>query len=254
MFKSGYNSPVIFLETASSTGDVVRQLAGEGKLAGEGAVMAGFQTAGRGQAGAFWESEAGKNLTCSILYYPRLPARRAFVIAEMAALSVKGILDRHVRHIAVKWPNDVYWKDRKICGILIENDFRDGRVIRSIVGFGLNLNQTLFFSNAPNPVSLSQITGMQYRPEEMLEQLRSEFHRYVQQLETEGTKRIHATYERVLYRRDGFHLWKDETGRFEARLREIEPTGRLILERRDGTISLYAFKEIEFVTRLNADH
>jgi BirA family biotin operon repressor/biotin-[acetyl-CoA-carboxylase] ligase len=239
--------PAICLETTDSTNREIRTRADAGELMNESAVMSGFQTAGRGQSGTNWESEAGRNLTCSLLYYPaRLPAAQSFVIAGMAALSIKRILDRHVSAVTVKWPNDIYWMSRKIAGILIENDLDGNRISRSIIGIGLNLNQTLFRGDAPNPVSLSQITGLGYGPEEMLKQLRVEFHQFVELLESDGQDRIHREYVAAQYRNDGFYPCEDAGGRFEARLRDIERSGHLLLERRDGTLSRYTFKEVRY--------
>ncbi|MDR2042042.1 MAG: biotin--[acetyl-CoA-carboxylase] ligase [Tannerella sp.] len=240
--------PVIYLEETDSTNREIRTRAEAGELMNESALMAAFQTAGRGQAGSSWESEAGRNLLCSLLYCPvGLPAAQSFVLAEMAALSVKHILDRHVLAVTVKWPNDIYWHSRKIGGILIENEFDGNRVTRSIIGIGLNLNQEIFRSDAPNPTSLSQITGLRYAPQEMLEALRVEFHRLAGRLESDGQERIHREYMEAQYRNDGFYPYKDTGGRFEARLRAIEPSGHLLLERRDGAVSRYAFREVRYL-------
>jgi BirA family biotin operon repressor/biotin-[acetyl-CoA-carboxylase] ligase len=240
--------PEIYLETTDSTNRAMRTRADAGELVNESAVRCGFQTAGRGQSGTGWESEADRNLTCSLLYYPaRLPAAQFFVIAGMAALSVRRILDRHVLAVTVKWPNDIYWMSRKIGGILIENDLEGDRISRSIIGIGLNLNQTLFRGDAPNPVSLSQITGQGYDPEAMLQQLRVEFHQFVERLESDGPEKIHREYVEAQYRNRGFYPYEDTGGRFEARLRDIERSGHLLLERRDGALSRYAFKEVRYL-------
>ncbi|MDR2764579.1 MAG: biotin--[acetyl-CoA-carboxylase] ligase [Tannerella sp.] len=239
--------PVIYLEETDSTNREMRTRAA-GELTSESVVMAGFQTAGRGQSGASWESEAGRNLTCSLLYCPvQLSAAQSFVLAEMAALSVKHILDRHVLAVTVKWPNDLYWMSGKVGGILIENEIDGDRITRSIIGIGLNLNQKSFHSDAPNPLSLSQITGLRYDPKDMLKQLRVEFHQLVELLESDGQEKIHREYVKAQYRKNGFYLYEDAGGRFEARLREIEPSGHLLLERRDGAVSRYAFKEVRHV-------
>jgi BirA family biotin operon repressor/biotin-[acetyl-CoA-carboxylase] ligase len=239
---------VMYLDETASTNREMQALADAGALADESVLMAGFQTAGRGQTGNVWESEAGKNLTCSILFYPaRLPAGQSFAIAEIAALSVKRALDRLIPGVTVKWPNDVYWSDLKICGILIENVLMENRITRSVIGIGLNLNQTVFRSDAPNPVSLAQITGCLYDPAEILAQLRAVSHRFFRQLATEGPENIHREYTGALYRREGFYAYEDAGGRFEARIRDIEPSGHLILERKDGGQSRYAFKEVRYV-------
>ncbi|MDR1675043.1 MAG: biotin--[acetyl-CoA-carboxylase] ligase [Tannerella sp.] len=240
--------PVIYLEETDSTNLELHRRAEAGELINESAVMAGFQTAGHGQSGTGWESEAGRNLTCSLLYAPvLLPAAQSFVVAQMAALSVKRILDRHVLAVAVKWPNDIYWMSDKIGGILIENEIDGNKIARSIIGIGLNLNQQIFRSDAPNPISLSQITGLGYNPKDMLKQLRVEFHQLVGLLESGGQEQIQREYVEAQYRNDGFYPYEDADGRFEAWIRDVESSGHLVLERRNGAVSRYAFKEVHYV-------
>ena len=126
-------------------------------------VTARFQTSGKGQRGNSWESEAGQNLLFSTVLYPRfVEARRQFVLSQIVSLAVKEELDTYTEGISIKWPNDIYWHEKKICGMLIENVLEGNRIGRCIPGIGINLNQTIFRSPAPNPVSLKQITGRDY--------------------------------------------------------------------------------------------
>ncbi|MDR1746574.1 MAG: biotin--[acetyl-CoA-carboxylase] ligase [Tannerella sp.] len=239
---------LICLDETDSTNRYLQTLSQTESLANETVVVAGFQTTGKGQPGHFWESEANKNLTYSILYYPtRLPANQPFVISELAALSVKQTLDNYATDITVKWPNDIYWKDLKICGILIENELTEGWLNRSIIGIGLNLNQRIFQGDAPNPVSLIQITGVACDRMAILDRLRDAFHRLHIRLETEGMTAIHREYVSALYRRDGFHLFRDAEGIFKAKIAQVDLSGHLKLERSDGRFSHYAFKEVAFI-------
>lgn len=239
---------LIYLPETDSTNRYLQTLLASENLADETLVWTDFQTAGRGQLGNSWESEGGKNLMFSLLFYPnRLSANQLFVIAELAALCVKRVLDKIVSGITVKWPNDIYWCDRKIAGILIENTLSGGFISRSIIGVGLNINQEQFCSDAPNPVSLKQITGTTYDRMNLLEQLRLSFHALREQLEAEGLEVIHREYLQVLYRREGFHLFHDANGTFEACIRHVELSGHLSLERVDKTISRYAFKEVTYL-------
>jgi BirA family biotin operon repressor/biotin-[acetyl-CoA-carboxylase] ligase len=236
----------IRLPETASTSRYLEQLADAGGVADETLVVADFQTAGRGQAGNSWESEAGRNLTFSLLLYPEnLHAGRSFLIAELAALSVRHLLGRYIRDVTVKWPNDVYWRDRKICGILIENVLSGNRIARSVIGIGLNVNQETFLSDAPVPVSLRQITGHTYDRMQLLDEFRAGFHRLRQRLESETRDGgIHREYLSALYRREGYFPYRDGQGCFEARIHHVEPSGHLILARKDGTRSRYAFKEV----------
>jgi BirA family biotin operon repressor/biotin-[acetyl-CoA-carboxylase] ligase len=215
----------------------------------EGCIVATHtQTAGRGQIGNCWEAEPGKNLTFSVLLYPQvIPANMQFLISQITALSVKELLDQYTTNITVKWPNDVYWNERKICGMLIENDLMGREIYCSIIGIGLNINQTLFQSDALNPISLSQITGESYDLEALLLQFRSIFfYRYLELLKGEF-KAIRTTYREALYRGKGFHQYQDEASVFEAEIADIESTGHLLLRLRNGQLMRYAFKEVKCV-------
>ena len=144
----------------------------------------------------------------------------------------------------MKWPNDIYWKDRKICGMLIENDLSGQLLYCSIIGIGLNLNQSLFRSNAPNPISLTQITGKKYDREEVLNRFLRIFFQYYCLLLQEKEEEVRTAFMQALYHGEGYHRYRDGQGQFEARIQAIEPTGHLILQLRDGEQRRYAFKEV----------
>ena len=236
---------IIHLAETESTNQSLRILLSDGNLPNNSILWADYQTKGRGQAGNSWESEPGMNLLCSILFYPELlPANQFFVIAELAALSVKHTLDRYTSDISIKWPNDIYWKDKKISGILIENELSGALIARSIIGIGINLNQSGFKSEASNPVSLNLITGYTYDRKEILDQLHTEFKLLAQELKDNGVESLHPKYCAALYHREGFYSYQDVAGCFEARIHAIELSGHLILERKDGKTSRYAFKEV----------
>lgn len=239
---------LIRLEETCSTNSYLRDLLRQERLPEGSVVTVDFQTAGRGQIGNTWESEAGKNLTFSVVIYPEvIPANRQFLISQIAALSVKETLDAYTDGITVKWPNDVYWHDRKICGMLIENDLSGKYIYQSILGIGINVNQTLFRSDAPNPVSLAQITGKEYDRDEVLSRFLSIFYtRYLSLLQDE-TEAVCRDYRRALYRGDGFYAYQDAGGRFDACIEAIEPTGHLVLRLRSGELRRYAFKEVSVV-------
>ena len=179
MNKENETPQILWLKETDSTNNHLRRLLDKEQLPEGSLVVTDFQTAGKGQVGNSWESEAGMNLMFSILLYPDfIPANRQFLISQIASLSVKETLDAYTDFIQVKWPNDIYWKDRKICGMLIENDLSGQLLYCSIIGIGLNLNQSLFRSNAPNPISLTQITGKKYDREEVLNRFLRIFFQY----------------------------------------------------------------------------
>lgn len=245
MNKENETPQILWLKETDSTNNHLRRLLDKEQLPEGSLVVTDFQTAGKGQVGNSWESEAGMNLMFSILLYPDfIPANRQFLISQIASLSVKETLDAYTDFIQVKWPNDIYWKDRKICGMLIENDLSGQLLYCSIIGIGLNLNQSLFRSNAPNPISLTQITGKKYDREEVLNRFLRIFFQYYCLLLQEKEEEVRTAYMQALYHGEGYHRYRDEQGQFEARIQAIEPTGHLILQLRDGEQRRYAFKEV----------
>ncbi|MDR0796333.1 MAG: biotin--[acetyl-CoA-carboxylase] ligase [Tannerella sp.] len=237
--------PIFHLPETESTNQSLRLWANTRDLPDLSMLWTDYQTCGRGQTGNAWESEPGMNLLCSILFYPaHLPANQSFAISEIASLSVKYTLDPYVSGLTIKWPNDIYYQHKKICGILIENDLSEGIVSRSVIGLGINLNQKAFNNEAPNAVSLAMITGMIYDREELYNQLHTNFKRLSDELNDTGIDSIHQKYIASLYRRDGFHAYQDLSGCFEARIHDIEPSGHIILQRRNHTLSRYGFKEV----------
>lgn len=239
---------IIHLPEARSTNSSLREWLALERLPEGSVLVADNQVAGRGQIGNSWESEPGKNLTFSLVLYPDcLPANQQFFISEIASLSVKETLDAYVGDVSVKWPNDIYWKDRKICGMLIENDLAGFYLYSSIIGIGINVNQADFRSKAPNPVSLRQITGKEYDKEEILGHFLSLFYDYYLALLQEQYGLIRERYRSALYRSAGYHPYRDEQGAFEARIHHIEPTGHLVLQLRDGSLRRYAFKEVSYL-------
>ncbi len=236
---------VIHLAEVVSTNLVIREyIQGEGLPEGS-VVWADYQTGGRGQAGNYWESEPRKNLTFSIVLYPNvILAREQFLISQITALSVKKTLDKYVGDIRIKWPNDIYWRDKKICGMLIENDLSGSFIYCSIIGIGININQEVFLSNAPNPVSLLQAAGRKYHREEVLDTFLSAFYAYYLLLLQEQAEQIRSAYRASLYRGDDYYPYQDAQGIFEAFIHDIEPTGHLLLRLRSGEIRRYAFKEV----------
>ena len=245
MNKENETPQILWLKETDSTNNHLRRLLDKEQLPEGSLVVTDFQAAGKGQVGNSWESEAGMNLMFSILLYPDfIPANRQFLISQIASLSVKETLDAYTDFIQVKWPNDIYWKDRKICGMLIENDLSGQLLYCSIIGIGLNLNQSLFRSNAPNPISLTQITGKKYDREEVLNRFLRIFFQYYCLLLQEKEEEVRTAYMQALYHGEGYHRYRDGQGQFEARIQAIEPTGHLILQLRDGEQRRYAFKEV----------
>lgn len=212
-------------------------------------VSAREQTAGRGQRGNSWEAEPGMNLTFSVMLRPQAIAPdRQFAISRAVSLAIVDTLRRHLPDpgvIAVKWPNDIYVNDMKICGILIENALSSERIIRCIAGIGLNVNQRRFLSDAPNPVSMAMITGRSFSLGQLLRELSSDIIRRFEEEDSSGGNATAQEYASTLWRRDGFHPYATPGGdRFDAAIENVDPMGYLTLRHRDKTLSRHAFKEV----------
>ena len=178
-----------------------------------------------------------------------LEARQQFLISQIVSLAIKEELDTYTTDISTKWPNDIYWKDKKICGMLIENDLMGRNISQSIAGVGININQEVFHSSAPNPVSLFQITGKQYDIFNILEHIMLRIQIYYDLLQKNNTALITAQYERSLFRKEGMYRYKDVNGEFMANIVCVEPEGRLILEDETQTKRGYMFKEVEYLLK-----
>ena len=241
------------------------------------------QTAGRGQAGNAWESEPGKNLSFSTLVHIHTieEASRLNMLVPLAVvrvlLKVKGqrstaqqivrsaVQERKVKEeFTIKWPNDIYWGDKKVAGLLNENVIIGNRIAYAVAGIGVNVNQEVFRSDAPNPVSLKQITGETYELEPMIDAIVAEMERLLPLLQDyEALKREYMAH---LYRKTGFHLYverevstaptmiarADKTNEekhtpFLAEIADIDDFGRLVLRSETGELKTYHFKEIRFV-------
>lgn len=241
------NLKTIHLPETDSTNRFLHQLSAEEPSAENVLVTADFQTAGRGQGTNSWESERGRNLLFSLLVHPRhIPARRQFLLSEVEAVAIKEVLDDYVDGISLKWPNDIYWHDRKLGGTLIETNLSRAGVTRCIFGTGLNVNQTTFVSDAPNPVSLCQILGHELDRDRLLSEIIARIFHYLDLLEGNQFAEISTRYHNALYRRSGYHPYQDSAGEFEALIVEVEDDGHLILVDRQGQFRSYAFKEVSF--------
>ena len=244
--------PIINLDETDSTNRYLAQLCDRGPVSEYTTVRADYQTAGKGQRGNTWESERGKNLLFSFVLYPTfLEARRQFLLSQLTALAVKEALELWTDDIRIKWPNDIYWKEKKICGLLIENELSAEGIARSIIGIGLNVNQEIFHSDAPNPVSLQQITGLEKNPMEVLTYILTYTRRFYEDLRQDEddamASLIARQYDFALFRREGWHPYEDATGRFMARLLRVEKDGRYILQDEAGKERGYLFKEVQYI-------
>lgn len=240
--------PLIHIEETDSTNNYLSDISENQSVAEFTVAMADFQTAGKGQRGNSWEAAKGKNLLFSFVLYPSfLEARKQFILSQIISLSIKEELDQWTDHISIKWPNDIYWKDKKICGILIENDLTGMHLSRCISGIGVNINQEKFLSNAPNPISLRQITGQEYDCLLILNNIMQRLKTYYSSLEQGKTDYITQRYQDALFRKEGMHRYSDAEGKFLALIVGVEADGHFILQDESGRIRRYVFKEVQYI-------
>lgn len=239
---------IITLPEVGSTSTYLREALGDAP-AGT-VVSARCQSAGRGQRGNSWEAEPGCNLTFSVLLRPAgIVASGQYAISEAVAVAIVDTLAPLVAdsdRLAIKWPNDIYYGDSKLCGILIENTLSGMSIVRSIAGVGINVNQRVFVSDAPNPVSLWQITGREYQLEPLLERVAAAIVANVERVSTDaGHEAISRQYRARLWRREGLHPYRLPDGtEFLASIESVAPTGHITLRHEDNTLTTHAFKEV----------
>lgn len=240
------------LDCCASTSSELATIAD--KAPGGTVIAAVRQTAGRGQRGNSWEAAPGENLTFSMLLRPSdMPAARQFEMSMCVSLAVAEVLRRHLPGIgiSVKWPNDIYAGDRKICGILIENSVSAGMVDHAIAGIGINVNQRLFLSDAPNPVSMIHFLGNEtpLRPllEEVCGEIAGQLDAYC---DSPDSAALLTRYRGSLWRGEGFHRFidmKNGTGEFSGEITSVDPDGTLSIRDSDGILRRYIFKEVAYV-------
>ena len=259
----------MYIDCTNSTNTLMKELLARGEWPeGERWLRTDFQSAGRGQAGNSWESAPGKNLLCSILLgHHRVKDKNPFYLNVLISVAVHKVIRSVLcqrsglcsvsEAVSIKWPNDIYWQDKKVAGLLVETALQGGEIKYAIAGIGLNVNQTEWFSDAPNPISLQQITGKQYDLDALMQQLLEQVD------ETLGEDMWHY-YTSHLYRREGFwpfverevntaptmNVQRDDvqcTKAFMARIEDILPSGEIVLRDQQNQERIYHFKQIRYV-------
>lgn len=237
---------VVELEETSSTNDYLRERRGQWP-APMTLVTAEYQNHGRGATGG-WQSERGKNLLFSLLTHPTLlPATQMFRLSVAACLAVCRALNRFAAGCTIKWPNDIYYKDGKLVGILIENELRGKCISDCVMGVGVNVNQTSFLPDAPNPISLAMLLGHEMNRSQVLDAIVQEFWQMFHAVQGDAWPDVFAEYKNNLYRRQGMCDFSDDAGRFRASIHDVEEDGHLLLMDGQGTLRRYAFKEVSYL-------
>lgn len=208
------------------------------------------QTAGRGQAGNRWESETGKNLTFSIILNSPFcnNYEELFLFSKCISLAIHCTLSSYIDGVRIKWPNDIYVRDKKIAGILIEHSFTGDKLDYSIIGVGLNVNQMNFISDAPNPTSIVLETGKYIDKWNILNAIIGYFKEYYNQLKLENIQLIERGYFDFLYRKEGYYPYQIPSGEhFMAKIVQVLNSGKLVLFDTKKQERSFFFKEVVFL-------
>lgn len=238
---------IIKRESLVSTNDYASELIKTEGIAEGTVVTAGYQTGGKGQHGNTWFGDTGKNLYFSIILYPgKLRIENQFYLSMAISLGVFDALSALFDSISLKWPNDIYYQDKKLGGILIENSVEGAFIKSSVAGIGINVNQQNFPSSLPNPVSVFQITGKESDMTSLLNIILKYIdERYQLLLKSESSK-LKDDYLKILYKYDTYCQFEANGEIFSAKITDIKSTGELVIETTDGDKKSYWFKEIEY--------
>ena len=205
------------------------------------------QTAGKGQRGKGWQTEPGKNIAMSLVLQPEsLNARQQFYLSAAIALACFEIFSGYAGdETKIKWPNDLFWRDRKAGGVLIENVFHGKKWKWAIAGVGININQVNFEGGIKNPVSLKQITGKEFDTVILAKELYALLMKRISELNTKSFEKILDDYNKHLYKLNKNVSLKKEGVIFETVIKAVSPEGKLLTV--DATNRQFDFGEVEWV-------
>lgn len=241
---------IVKLSEVDSTNTYVKELLSNSKPLLDGTViMADHQFAGRGQNNNVWESKPGENLTFSIYLNPTfLAVNQQFELNKAVCLGIIDYLNLIIGdEFKIKWPNDIYYQDKKIGGILIENITKGYQLKDSVVGIGLNINQKEFGDLNNRASSLSKILHQNYDLDKLLAQICQSIEKRYLQLKAGKLQLLHDDYLKRLFRINELHQYSIENQNFEGIIKGVTPTGRLTLQLLGGKLMDLDLKEVKFI-------
>ncbi len=243
---------LIELDSVDSTNNFARQMLSNSRPIEGTVIVAREQFAGRGQMGSSWDTEGGKNITLSVILYPdQLDADKQFFLNMAIALAVKDFCE-FVLHdeVRIKWPNDIYYHDKKLGGILIENTINGSKIASTIVGIGINVNQDEFDPALPNPASLIQIRkpveAATYDLPLLINELCAYLEKYYLQLRQQHFNFLDKGFTVALYRYQQTHEFKRGETIFKGEINGVAKDGKLIIHS-NGKELRFGFKEVEYI-------
>lgn len=212
-------------------------------------IVTDVQTDGKGQRGNTWLSPDGQNLLTSFIIYPtHLLPKHQFLLNIVASLALLDLLQNiEIENLSIKWPNDIYIGDRKVAGILIQNNVSHQQIASSIIGIGLNVNQKKFDNGLPNPTSLAIETCKAHQLESLLDALAYFLEkRYLQSKTANGIKELRRLYTHSLFRLESIGTYLIDNSHYAGIIKGIDPNGKLILQMEQHT-RVFDFQELKFV-------
>ena len=235
----------IELQQVDSTNNYATALVHAGMAQHGTAILAHYQTRGKGQRNKSWEAAEGKNITTSIILQPSLQLAEAFLLSKAIALGVIRFFNNFINEeVTIKWPNDLYWRDRKAGGILIENLLSGNTWKTAVAGIGININQTVFSEEVQKGVSMKQITGQDYDVVTLAHELYHALQQVLEQLYRDKAS-IEADYEKALYKRGEKVKLKKGSRVFETLIEGVSPDGKLITN--NGMEQRFEVGEVEWI-------
>ena len=244
---------ITHFKNIESTNQYLQRLLDEGIDITDNIVVADFQTSGKGQGNNVWQSEDGMNLLFSIaLDMSFLKAENQFLLTQMISVAMIDVLKKYLpeESLFIKWPNDIYFNDKKIAGILIKNEIKGMMLGTSIIGIGLNVNQTYFDKSLPNPISMKMITGKNYDLERLLLEVYKstslQVYKCQSQCQSQSQSSIVNSYNHHLYRYNQWALFEHEGIEKEMMIVGYDRFGRLVLKEKNDHEVVCDLKEIIF--------
>jgi BirA family biotin operon repressor/biotin-[acetyl-CoA-carboxylase] ligase len=240
---------LIELNSVDSTNAYTSKLVSEKAVPEGTAIRADFQSLGKGYAGNSWQSEPGKNLLLSIIFYPSfLSPRHQFFLNQLSSLAAANTVEFFLPgdRVKIKWPNDIFAGDKKIGGILIENSIQGQSIVHSIIGIGLNINQQKFEPSLSRATSFLNIAWREFSLAEVMHELFSQLEKRYLQLRQQRIDVLQKDYMKKLFRVEEPSWFASGGKRFRGKIAGITGEGKLIIET-SGKHEVFGFKEVEMI-------
>ena len=240
---------IIKLDAIDSTNNYLKKIILNEGINDYTVVTAKFQTQGKGQLGTEWESEYSKNLICSVYKKEiNIKVQDQFVISALVSLAlIKTLRKVNLSNMHIKWPNDIMSDNKKICGILIENIVKENYIKDTVIGIGLNVNQTIF-NNLPNAASIKNLIGTTCSIDEILKDLVKNVKYYFNELDKSSINSIFEKYEDALFRINKPSTFKNSNGEvFSGYIKGVSRSGKLNVMLEDNLVESYDLKEISML-------